>query len=191
MDIDHDNVESFATPAEFCGWLEANHASSTQLWLKIFKRSSGIPSLTWEEAVIEAIAWGWIDGLKKSHDARAYFQRFTPRTKRSGWSKKNCGHAETLIATGRMQAPGLAAVEAARSDGRWDVAYAGSAEMEIPADFLEALAANEPAAVFFKTLNKANLFAIYHRVHTARTPQTRQNRIAAIIGRLARGEAFH
>tara|TARA_R110000868_G_scaffold2384_6_gene17717 strand:+ start:26397 stop:26972 length:576 start_codon:yes stop_codon:yes gene_type:complete len=191
MDIDHDNAESFATPAEFCAWLEANHASAPELWLKMFKRASGIPSVTWEEAVIEALAWGWIDGLKKSHDEVAYFQRFTPRKAKSGWSKKNCGHVERLIAEGRMQAPGLEAVEAAKADGRWEVAYAGSSQMEIPREFLDALAADASAEAFFKTLNKANLFAIYHRLHTARTEPTRQKRTETILAMLARGEKFH
>jgi uncharacterized protein YdeI (YjbR/CyaY-like superfamily) len=191
VDVNPEHVESFATPAEFCAWLEAHHKSSAQLWLKIFKRSSGIPSLSWEEAVIEALAWGWIDGLKKSDDDKAYFQRFTPRTRKSGWSKKNRGHVETLIASGRMQRAGLEAVEAAKADGRWDAAYAGSSTMEFPPAFLDALSANKPAEAFFNTLNKTNLFSIYYRLHTAKTGKTRQNWTERIIDMLARGETFH
>ncbi len=191
MEVNTDNIKSFDNPAEFCAWLKANHASSKELWLKIFKKSSGIPSVTWEEAVIEAIAWGWIDGLKKSHDEKAYFQRFTPRTKKSGWSKKNQGHAESLIKNGRMQKSGLKEVEAAKSDGRWEAAYTGSSDMEFPKDFLEILAGNNAAEIFFKTLNRTNLYSIYHRIHTAKSPQTRQNRIDKIMGMLARGEKFH
>lgn len=191
MDVNLDKVASFDTPAAFCGWLEENHATETELWMKIYKKSAKLPSINWEEAVIEALAWGWIDGLKKSHDALSYFQRFTPRTKTSGWSKKNCGHAERLIQNGLMRPSGLREVEKAKSDGRWDSAYAGSSDMEIPEDFLVALAANSTANAFYKTLNRANLFAIYHRLHSAKKPQTRQSRMDKIIDMLARGEKFH
>ncbi len=191
MDVNFDNVKSFKTPDEFCDWLKVNHAEKKELWLKIFKKASKIPSVNWEEAVIEAIAWGWIDGIKKTCDETAYFQRFTARRKASGWSKRNCNHAENLIETGRMQEAGQAQVDAAKADGRWQSAYAGSAEMEIPEDFLKALAANRDAEVFFGTLNRANLFAIYHRLHSAKKPQTRKNRMDKILTMLARGEKFH
>ncbi len=191
MDVNPNKVESFETPQGFCNWLKENHAKENELWLKIFKKKSKIPSINWGEAVIEAIAWGWIDGIKKSHSETAYFQRFTPRTKTSRWSKINCNHAETLIGNGRMREPGFKVIQAARSDGRWASAYAGSAEMEIPADFLLALAANKNAEVVFHTLNRANLFSIYHRLQSAKKPQTRQNRMDKIIGMLARGEKFH
>jgi len=191
MEIDPNKIESFAKPAEFFAWLKENHATEKELWLKIFKKTSNVASITWEEAVIEAIAWGWIDGLKKSCDATAYFQRLTPRSKRSSWSKRNCGHAENLIANGRMKAAGLKEVERAKSDGRWDAAYAGSADMVIPEDFLVELSVNKRANAFYKTLNRANLFAIYHRLHSAKTTKTRQNRMDKIIAMLERGEKFH
>jgi len=191
MDVNLDRVKSFKTPEEFCEWLGVNHAKEKELWLKIFKKASKIPSVNWEDAVIEAIAWGWIDGIKKSCDESAYFQRFTPRRKASGWSKRNCNHAENLIGAGRMQEAGLKLVDAAKADGRWQAAYAGSAEMEIPEDFLKALSANKDAEAFFGTLNRANLFAIYHRLHNAKKPQTRQNRMEKILGMLARGEKFY
>jgi uncharacterized protein YdeI (YjbR/CyaY-like superfamily) len=191
MDVNSDRIESFADPAAFCDWLSQNHAKASEVWIKIFKKASKVPSVTWEETVIEAIAWGWIDGLRKSNDETSYFQRFTRRTKTSGWSRKNCDHAQTLIQNGRMRAPGLLEIEKAKSDGRWALAYAGSAEMEIPGDFLTALATNSAAEAFFQTLNKANLFAIYYRLHTAKKPQTRQDRMQRIIEMLARGEKFH
>lgn len=188
MDVDETKVQSFETPEDFAAWLATNHARETELWLKIHKKGTGVASVNWEQAVVEALAWGWIDGIKKSNDDKSWFQRFTPRRAKSPWSKKNRGHAERLIAEGRMQAPGRARVDAAMADGRWDAAYAGSAEMEIPADFIEALESNPQAKTTFDVLNKANLFAIYHRLLTAKKPETRARRMAKIIETLEKGE---
>ncbi len=188
LDVNLDRVETFESPAEFRDWLAQNHAQAPEIWLKIYKKASKIPSIDWEQAVIEAIAWGWIDGIKKSCDRRSYYQRFTPRRARSNWSQKNCDHAENLIVKGRMQAPGLADVSAAKADGRWDAAYAGSATMEIPADFLAALADNPKARAFYETLNRSSIFVIYHRLHSAKRPQTRADRMAKLLDMLARGE---
>lgn len=182
---------SFATPRDLEKWLKKNHRTETELWVRIFKKDSGTPSVNWNDCVVAAIAWGWIDGQKKSLDEASFLQRLTPRRPRSNWSKKNCEHAERLIAAGQMQPAGLAHVEAARADGRWDVAYAGSADMVIPDDFSSAISKVPKAQRFFATLDRSNLFAIYHRLHTARRAETRQKRIAAIIERLERGEALH
>jgi uncharacterized protein YdeI (YjbR/CyaY-like superfamily) len=188
LDVDFDRVKTFETPTDFCAWLAVNHAQAPELWLKIYKKTSKIPSIDWEQAVIEAIAWGWIDGIKKSNDKLSYFQRFTPRRARSNWSQKNCDHVDNLIKSGRMQAPGLIHVMAAKADGRWDNAYAGSAGMQIPADFLAALAANPDAQAFYETLNRSSIFTIYHQLHSAKRPQTRQGRMVNILGMLARSE---
>ncbi|SFR33528.1 Uncharacterized conserved protein YdeI, YjbR/CyaY-like superfamily, DUF1801 family [Yoonia tamlensis] len=188
MEVNLDRVESFTTPDEFCGWLSVYHGQAPELWIKIYKKASKIPSIDWEQAVIEALAWGWIDGIKKSNDAVSYYQRFTPRRARSNWSQKNCDHVEALLKAGRMQAPGLAQVDAAKADGRWDQAYAGSGTMEIPADFLAELADNPDAQAFYQTLSRSNIFAIYHRLHSAKRPQTRETRMAKILEALARGE---
>lgn len=188
MDVDENKVHSFAVAEDFGQWFAENHAGETVLWLKIYKKGSGVSSVTWEEAVIEALAWGWIDGIKKSNDATSWFQRFTPRKAKSVWSKKNRGHVEKLIAEGRMQAPGMAQVEAAKADGRWDAAYAGSAQMEIPEDFLVAVAKDAIAQQTFDGLNRSNLFAIYGQLQTAKKPETRQKRMKKIIAMLARGE---
>lgn len=190
MDVNLDRVECFETSTEFCTWLEQHHAQAPELWLKIYKKASKIPSIDWEQAVIAALAWGWIDGIKKTCDKTAYYQRFTPRRARSNWSQKNCVHVENLIKSGRMQAPGLVHVDAAKADGRWDAAYAGSATMEIPADFLAALAANPEAQAFYETLTRSNVLAIYHRLHSAKRVQTRQDWMAKILEMLARGEKF-
>ncbi|MDO6589339.1 hypothetical protein DS901_03190 [Loktanella sp. D2R18] len=188
MDVNLDRVKAFENPAEFCDWLAQNHAQAPEIWLKIFKKASKIPSIDWEQAVIEAIAWGWIDGIKKSCDTLSYYQRFTPRRARSNWSQKNREHAENLIVKGRMQAPGLTHVTAAKTDGRWNAAYAGSATMETPSDFLAALTDNPKALAFYETLNRSSIFVIYHRLHSAKRPQTRADRMAKLLDMLERGE---
>ena len=185
------DAQSFATRSALEKWLAKNHDRATELWVRVFKKSSGTPSVSWDDCVVAALAWGWIDGLKRSLDDVSFLQRLTPRRARSIWSKRNCELAEKLIAAGDMQPPGLKQVEAARADGRWERAYAGSSTMEIPDDFLQAVNKNRPAKKLFATLDKRNLYAIYHRLHTAKRPETRQRRIAAMVEQLARGERFH
>lgn len=182
---------AFKTPADLHEWLEKNHATKSELWVRMFKKDSGKPSVDWNDCVLVALAWGWIDGQRKSLDDVSFLQRLTPRRPKSNWSKKNCELAERLIAERRMQPAGLAHVEAARQDGRWDRAYAGSSQMEIPEDFLEALRKNRAAKKFFDTLDRRNLFAIYHRLHTAKREETRKKRIVDMVARLALGKAFH
>jgi len=182
------NSLPFATRDDLEAWLSEHHATQTELWVKVYKKDSGIPSVTWEDCVIAALAWGWIDGVKNALDDTAWLQRLTPRKPRSNWSKKNVAHAEKLIAEGRMQPAGMAHVEAARADGRWDAAYAASSEMEIPEDFLDALKKDKTAKATFDGLTKSHLFAIYYRLHSAKRPETREKRKAAMLERLARGE---
>jgi uncharacterized protein YdeI (YjbR/CyaY-like superfamily) len=182
---------TFATPLHLDDWLSAHHAIEHELWVRIFKKGSGRPSVTWNDCVVAAIAWGWIDGHKKSLDDVSFLQRLTPRRPKSNWSKRNCAHAERLIAQGRMHPAGLAQVEAAKKDDRWGSAYAGSAGLVIPDDFLQALKKNRAAATFFKGLDRKNLYAIYHRLQTAKRPETRKKRIADFVAKLARGELFH
>jgi uncharacterized protein YdeI (YjbR/CyaY-like superfamily) len=179
---------AFETREALERWLKRHHDERTELWVVVFKKASGTPSVDWDGCVVAALAWGWIDGQKKSLDEGSYLQRLTPRRSRSSWSKRNCQLAEQLIADGRMQAPGLAQVQAARRDGRWDQAYAGSAQMEIPDDFLAALETNAAAKTFYATLNRRNLFAIYTRLHSAKKPETRSRRIAAIVEQLAQNK---
>ncbi len=181
---------TFATPAHLSAWLEANHASATELWVRMYKKASGTPSVTWEDCVVACLAWGWIDGVRRSLDEVSFIQRLTPRRAKSNWSKKNCEHAERLIAAGLMQPSGLSHVEAALADGRWESAYAGSSDMVIPDDFLAALEQNADAKAFYGTLKRAQLFSIYHRIHTAKRPETRQKRIADILSRLQRRETL-
>ncbi len=182
---------AFKTPDQLENWLKLNHATTTELWVRIYKKASGTPTVTWGDCVVAALAWGWIDGQKKSLDEVSFLQRLTPRRAKSNWSKVNTEHAERLIATGRMQPAGLVHVEAARLDGRWEAAYAGSAQMVIPDDFLAALRENSAAQALFETLNRANLYSIYHRLQTAKRAETRQKRITQIVAQLASGKAFH
>ncbi|AKT41452.1 YdeI/OmpD-associated family protein [Chondromyces crocatus] len=184
-------TRSFETPLQLEAWLASHHATKQELWVRMFKKESGMPTVTWSDCVVAAIAWGWIDGQRKSLDDVSFLQRLTPRRAKSNWSKKNCEHAERLIAEGRMQPSGLAHVEAARQDGRWERAYAGSSEMVIPDDFLEALQKDPAASAFFATLDRRNLFAIYLRLQTAKRPETRQKRITTLIAELAGGKAIH
>lgn len=179
----------FATPQDWRAWLEANHATATEAVVKLYKKASGIPSITWEEAVIEALAFGWIDGVKRPGDEAYWLQRFTPRKARSGWSQKNRAHAEKLIAAGRMTPAGLAQVEAAKADGRWDAAYAGGKDAKVPQDFLDAL--TPKAAATYQTLNAQNRFALYYRLTTAKRPETRAKRFAEFMAMLERGELLY
>jgi uncharacterized protein YdeI (YjbR/CyaY-like superfamily) len=181
---------TFETHEQLYAWLQANHARETELWVRIYKKATGQPSVTWEDCVVAAICWGWIDAVRNSLDDTSFLQRLTPRRARSNWSQKNVQHAERLIAQGRMQAAGLAHVEAARSDGRWATAYAGSANMVIPEDFLVALQQNPAAHAFYATLKRASQFAIYYRLQSAKRAETRQKRMAEMLAKLARGESL-
>ena len=183
-----ESARSFATPEQLEDWLRDNHASERELWVRIFKKASGRPTVTWDDCVVAAIAWGWIDGQKRKLDDVSYLQRLTPRRPKSSWSKRNRAHVERLIAEGRMQPAGMACVEAANADGRWERAYAGSADMVIPDDFLRELKKHPEAEAFYGTLTRRNLYVIYHRLHSARREATRQKRIAAIIDKLSRRE---
>ena len=180
---------TFETPEQLHAWLQANHGRETEQWVRIFKKATGQPSVPWDDCVVAAIAWGWIDGIRKSLDDTSFLQRLTPRRARSNWSQKNVQHAERLIAQGRMQSAGLVHVEAARSDGRWAAAYAGSATMEMPEDFLAALQQDPAAHAFYATLKRQSLFTIYHRLHSANRPETRQKRMVELLAKLARGES--
>jgi len=176
--------KSFPDAQALADWLADHHASVTELWVRIYKSASGTPSVTWADCVVEAIRYGWIDGQKKPLDDCSYLQRLSPRKPGSNWSAKNRETAKQLIEAGRMTPAGLAQVEAARNDGRWEKAYAGSAAMEIPADFLAALNTRPGARQFFATLNRQNLFAIYYRLHTAKRPETRAKRMEQILAML-------
>jgi len=176
--------KSFPNSQALGAWLADNHASAKELWVRIYKSASGKRSVTWADCVVEAIRYGWIDGQKKPLDERSFLQRLSPRKPGSHWSGKNRDYARTLIQQERMAPAGLAHVEAAKTDGRWDKAYAGSAAMAIPEDFLTALNRLPRAKKFFATLNRQNLYSIYYRLHSAKKPETRAKRMAQILSML-------
>lgn len=188
---DKSRIQAFEDAAAFWRWLELNHASEPEVWVKMYKKDSGQKTINWEEGVVEALCWGWIDGIRKPLDDQAYLQRFTPRRKGSNWSKRNREHVERLIAAGKMQEPGMAHVRAAQADGRWEAAYAPASEMAIPEDFLAALEERPAAKALFETLNRQNLYAIGYRLQTARTPETRQKRLERILEMLESGQMLY
>jgi uncharacterized protein YdeI (YjbR/CyaY-like superfamily) len=181
----------FTSPAEWDAWLAENHARSNGVWLQIFKKGSGRTTISYAEALDEALCHGWIDGQKKAHDAASWLQKFTPRRPKSVWSKINTGHVARLHKLRKMKSAGLAAVGAAKRDGRWEAAYDSPGNAAIPKDFLDQLGKNKKAKAFFETLNKTNLYSIAWRLQTARKPETRERRMKAILAMLANGEKFH
>lgn len=181
----------FTGPAEFDAWLHENGATETELWMKYAKKGSGLTTITYDEALDVALCHGWIDGLTRSIDETYYSQRWTPRRPRSKWSQRNCAKAEALIAAGKMLPAGLAEVEKAKTDGRWEAAYPGPATIEVPPDLEEALAANAEAAATFKTLNSQNRYAVLLRLHDAKRPETRAKRIAQFVDMLAEGRKLY
>lgn len=188
---DKDRIRAFEDPAAFWNWLKINHASEPEVWLKMFKKGSGQRTITWNEAVVEALCWGWIDGVRKPFDGQAFLQRFTPRRKGSNWSKRNREHVERLIPEGRLQEPGLVHVRAAQLDGRWEAAYDPASEMTVPDDFLAALAERPKAKAFFETLNRQNLYAITYRLQTAKKPETRRKRFEKLLAMLDNGDKLY
>ena len=171
----------FKSAKAFEAWLKKNHATSEGLWLKIAKRGSNEPSVTYPEAVEIALCWGWIDGQKKSLDDQHYLQRFTPRRARSVWSRINVNKVQALIEAGRMQAPGQAQIEAAKADGRWARAYDGARTSTVPEDLQAALNAKPAAKAFFASINASNRYAILWRIQTAARAETRARRVAQLV----------
>ena len=184
-------VLSFADQAALEAWLEAEHLTAPGIYVKIAKKGSGVPSVNWEQMVEVLLCFGWIDGRANRLDESFYLQRVTPRRPKSVWSQKNVTTVERLIAQGRMRPAGLAAVEAAKKDGRWEIAYAGSKDITVPDDLAEALDADGKVRAEFDSLDGANRYAILWRVHTAATPATRAKRIAAAVELLREGRRIH
>lgn len=182
---------AFKSATAFRIWLTQHHTRMNGIWLRIFKKDSGKATVTYAEALDQALCFGWIDGQKKSCDAYSWIQKFTPRRAKSSWSKINTQHIERLTRAGRMTPAGEAAVAAAKADGRWQAAYDSQGTAVPPKDFLRALVRNKKAKAFFGALTRANVYAIVYRLQTARKPETRERRMQAILARLRRGEKFH
>lgn len=186
-------IRSFRSEQAFETWLRANHARETEVWIKIHKKGSGLPSITHLQAIDVALCWGWIDGLRKGFDERSFLQRFTPRKPRSVWSQINRDNIERLVAAGRMTPHGQRHVDAAKADGRWDAAYApirAASESTIPDDLRAAIDASPRARKTFNTLNRQNLFALAFRTNNMKTAQGRSRKIAALVTMLERGETI-
>ena len=184
-------VLAFPDQAAFEAWLEAESATAPGCYVKLAKKGAGVPSLTRDEMVESLLCFGWIDGRSNSVDEHWYLTRVTPRRARSVWSQKNVGIVADLVAAGRMRPAGIAQVEAAQADGRWERAYAGPATITVPDDLAAALAAEPAARAAFDGLDGANRYAVLWRVHTAATPATRARRIAALVTMLAEGRRLH
>lgn len=172
-------------------WLVRRHADSPGVWLVLGKKGGQVTALTYDLALDEALCFGWIDGQIGRRDEGSFRQRFTPRRPKSPWSSRNVGHVARLIDSGRMTDAGLAAIEAAKADGRWQAAYAGPASAETPADFAAAIAANPAAQAMFEVLTSTNRYAFTWRIGQAKRPETRAKRIAQYVEMLARGETIH
>ena len=184
-------IIQFKTQKDFGKWLTKNHDKSPGIWINFFKKDSGVKSINYKEALDEALCYGWIDGQANSYDEKSWLQKFTPRRKRSIWSKRNTEHIERLTKAGKMKSSGLKEVEAAKADGRWQKAYDSAGNMTMPDDFLKLLNKNKKAKKFFDTLNKTNLYSIAWRLQTAKKTETKEKRIKMIIEMLAKGEKFH
>lgn len=184
-------IKSFTTTSAFEKWLHTNHTRSSGLWLRFFKKSSNKKAIPYKDALDVALCYGWIDSQLKKFDDISYLHKFTPRGPKSIWSKVNREHVKCLEKEGRMQPSGIKAVQSAKKDGRWDKAYDSPSKMEIPADFMKALAKDKKAKEFFNTLNRANRYAIAWRLQTAKKFETRQRRVGVIVGMLKKKEKFH
>ena len=189
--VDPANIREFAGAAAFHAWLGDNHDRADEVWIRIFKVASNIPSITPKEAIDVCLCWGWIDAIRKGLDETSYLQRYTPRGPKSIWSKINVDNVARLIEEGRMTGHGLNHVEAAKADGRWDRAYGGSKEMTIPPDLQAAIDAEPKAMAMLAKLSAQNRFALAFRLHNIKTDAARRRRIAAFVEMLARGETIY
>lgn len=189
--VDPARIEEFADAESFAGWLAQHHDSADEVWARIFKVGSGIPSITPKEAIDICLCWGWIDAVRKSLDETSYLQRYTPRGRKSIWSKVNVSNVERLIAEGRMTPHGLAQVEAAKADGRWERAYGGSKDLQLPAEMIAAVEEVPAAKAMLERLSAQNRFALAFRLHHLKTEAARQRKIADFVAMLARGETIY
>lgn len=178
----------FASSEEWRLWLDENHSSSDGIWIKFAKKASGVVSITPQEALEVSLCYGWIDGQRKKFDDTYFVNKYTARSKRSMWSKRNRELAEGLIRAGQMQPAGFEEIERARQDGRWQNAYDSPANMTVPQDFMSELEKDQEAHAFFLTLNKTNKFQIAWRLQTAKKRETRRRRMDKILAMLKNGE---
>jgi uncharacterized protein YdeI (YjbR/CyaY-like superfamily) len=186
-------IKSFATQEALESWMKSHHDKAPELWLKIHKKDSGLPSVTAPVALDVMLCWGWIDGLRKGFDEKSFLQRYTPRRAKSIWSQVNRDNVARLIAAGRMTPHGQAQIDAAKKDGRWDAAYAPIRALsadKLPADLRRAIRANARAQKTFEGLSRVNLFALAFRTNNMKTAAGREKKIATLVAMLARGETI-
>src|SRR6478672_1821085 len=186
-------IKSFPSEAAFAAWMKANHARETEIWLKIHKKGSGLPTVTPAQALDVVLCWGWIDGIRKAFDERSFLQRYSPRGRKSMWSQINREHIARLVAAGRMTPHGQRVVDAAKADGRWDAAYApirDTTAATLPGDLRAAIQANTRAQRTFRSLSKQNLFSLAFRTNAMKTPAGRAKKILELVAMLARGETI-
>jgi uncharacterized protein YdeI (YjbR/CyaY-like superfamily) len=186
-------IKAFKSDAAFNAWMRANHSRETEIWVRIYKKGTGKATVTNAEALDVALCWGWIDGIRKALDAESFLQRYSPRRARSIWSQINRDHVRRLTDAGRMQPAGQQQVDAAKTDGRWDAAYApmrSTSAASIPEDLRAAIAANRRAEKTFRTLGRQNLFSLAFRTNNMKTAAGRERKIAALVAMLAKGETI-
>lgn len=184
-------IIAFASQQEWEAWLNEHRADAKGLWIKLAKKGADVPTISYAEALEVALCYGWIDGQKAAFDDQYWLQKFTPRGPKSIWSKVNRDKAEALLAEGRMQPAGIAQMERAQADGRWDAAYESQSKIAVPPDFQSELDKNQQAREFFDTLNSANRYAILFRIQTAKKPETRAARIQKFIEMLVQRQKIH
>jgi uncharacterized protein YdeI (YjbR/CyaY-like superfamily) len=184
-------VISFTDVKKWNNWLSKNHHKTDGIWLRFFKKDSGVKTITYIMALEEALCFGWIDGQVKKYDDKSWIQKFTPRRAKSMWSKRNVERAEQLISLKRMKPAGIMEINKAKEDGRWGSAYDSPSMMNIPDDFLKKLSENKKASKFFETLNRINKYTIAWRLQTATKPEIRQKRMSQILEMLSKNEKFH
>lgn len=184
-------VLAFADAAEWENWLASQPLPANGLWIKFARKAAGVPTVSKPEAIDAALCHGWIDGQLKPFDGKHWLIRFTPRRAQSKWSAINCRRAEALIEAGLMRPAGLAEVERAKADGRWEMAYQSQSTITVPSDLQHALDENESAKTLFEVLDSANRYAVLYRIHTAKKPETRARMIEKLVAMLARGETIH
>jgi uncharacterized protein YdeI (YjbR/CyaY-like superfamily) len=189
--VDPKKVREFRNADAFYKWLGRNHDRADEVWIKIHKVGSGLPSITPKEAIDVALCWGWIDAIRKGFDEKSYLQRYTPRGTKSIWSQINVDNVARLIEEGRMTEHGLKHVEAARADGRWDRAYGNARTMTIPEDLQAAIDAEPEAKAMLARLSAQNRFALAFRVHNMKTEAGRRKKIESLVAMLKRGETIY
>lgn len=191
IEVDPDNTHEFKDAASFYQWLGRHHDKRDEVWIKIHKVGSGLKSITPTQAIDVALCWGWIDAIRKRFDDRSFLQRYTPRGRRSTWSRINVDNVARLIKEGRMTEHGLRQIEAAKADGRWDRAYGSGKEMKIPDDLQAAIDAEPKAGEMLRKLSAKNRFALAFRMHSLKTEAARKRKIATFVDMLKRGETIH